>query len=163
MWSEAELPVILLPATDLDRPVELLQEHYPRQRVRQGHWPEGEVLVGPLQHLRREPERPTEHERYVTASRDAKSRELACEFLRGDLFSTLAVEGHCVGARRYPLEETLPLRREHLFGALSVHVLFRDFDYLDGEVTPEAGQIVIAALGRPSLQPTDGDDGGASD
>ena len=155
--------MVLLPAPDLERPVELLQEDYPRQGVGQGYGSEGETFVGPTDHLRREPQRTAEHESDVAAARDTQGVEFLRQARRGECFSTLPIKGHHVGPRWNTLEEALPFRRQHLVGGAAVHVLFPDLDDLDGKVVPEPGEVIITAFGSPPSQPTDGDDGGAPD
>ncbi len=155
--------MVLLPASDLDRPVELFEEDHPRERVRQGYGSEGEEIVGPSEHFRGEPERSAEHEGNVAAARGTKGAEFSREIFRGERFSSYPIQGYSVGSVRETLEEALALRREHLFGRATVHVFFRDLDDLDREVTSEPGKVIVASLGRPTLQSPDGDDGGAPD
>jgi hypothetical protein len=85
----------------------------------------------------------------------------ASDLLRGERFALLAVEGHHVCAGGEALEQALAFGGEHLLLGAAVHVFFRDLDHLDGEVAPEAVQVVLAAFGGPALQPPDSHDGGA--
>ncbi len=63
--------MVSLAAFDLGRAVELLQEYDPRERVRQGHPPEGEHLVGLCEQLWGEPQGPAENEGHVTLARES--------------------------------------------------------------------------------------------
>jgi hypothetical protein len=60
-------------------------------------------------------------------------------------------------------EDAARLGREHLSGGAAVRVFLGDLYYLDGEMAPEALGVVVAAVGGPSLQLSDGDDGAAPD
>ncbi len=155
--------MVLLPAFYLGRPVELLEENHPRQRVRQGNGSEREAFVCPPEHPRGEPERSAQYESHAAAARETQRRELARKFLGREAPSPLAAQGKYVGTRGETFEEALLLRREHILGATAVHVLFRDLDNLYGKVAAKTVQVVLATFGRPAFQSPYRDDGGVTD
>src|SRR5918994_364761 len=155
--------MILLPALYLDGPVELFQENDPSHGVRKRDVSEGQAFVSPLEHLRGEAERAAEDEGYVAAAVDAQSGELLGEFFGGDGLSPLPVEGDHVCSGGQALEQAFSLGGQHLFPGVAVHVYFWDLDHFDGEVAPQAFQVVVAARCGPALKPSDRHNSGAPD
>lgn len=152
--------MILLPALYLDGPVELFEENDASEGVRECDLSEGQAFVRLSENSRRETEGTPDHESHVAASRDAKRRELSRKLLRGEWLSSLSIQGDYVCSCGEPLEEALAFDSEHVLGGAAVHVLFRDFDDLNGEIAPEAAEVVLAACRCPAFQPPYGHDGG---
>ena len=143
--------MILLTALYLYGPVQLFEKDDPGEGVGERDLPERPHLVGPVGYLRREPQRPAEHDRQVAAARHAKRPEPPGQRFGGVPFPELPVERDNVGGDRNASGDAVPLGGENLVGRTAIHVFFGDLYRFDGKVAPQALRIVGAGIGGPTL------------
>jgi hypothetical protein len=159
---EAELPVVLFSALDLDGTVELFEKHHPSQGVREGDRAEGPEFPAASQYFGEESQCAADRDGEVALTGDAEVIEFLRESFRRELLSPLPVEGDEVRVGGQALEDTVSFPGEYFFAGAPVDVFFCDFDDVYRKVAAQPSGVVFGSFGSPAPGLSDADDGAAT-